>query len=128
MLTTAAYAEHIGKSQRTVQRYVEPGSHTVVPGAQMIDGQWWFPSDARPVKAASYDVVPVPPPTGTSYDVAAGVAIPPGLWKLEDVAAFYGTTVGRVRFMGKHPRSPFIVDRFGPPDESGHATWRVWVL
>jgi hypothetical protein len=100
MLTTSAYAELIGKSLRTVQRYVEPGSHTVVPGAQMIDGQWWFPSDARPVKAASYDVVPVASPDRTSYDVAAGVAIPPGLWPLQQCAELLDTTVGGIRRLG----------------------------
>jgi hypothetical protein len=52
----------------------------------------------------------------------------PGLHTLEAVAEHYGTTVGRVRFMGEHPRSPFVVGRFGPPDAHGHAAWRVWML
>jgi hypothetical protein len=112
MLTMPAYAAHIGKSLRTVQRYVEPGAGTVVPGAEMIDGQWWFPSDARPVKATSYDVVSVPPPVATSYDVAAGVAIPPGLWPLKDCAELLNTTVGGIRRLGR--AGLLAVGPFGP--------------
>ena len=120
MLTTTAYAAARGKSLRTVQRYLERGQ---LAGAALVEGQWLIPADAVPT--TSSDVVPVSP-RATSYDVAP--TIPPGLWPLEDVAAFYGTTVGRIRVMGEHPRSPFIVGRFGPPDTHGHATWRVWVL
>lgn len=71
MLAAVDYAAHIGKSLRTVQRYVEDGAQTIVPGAQMIDGQWWFPSDARPVKATSTGVaVTSQSPDAAPADVA----------------------------------------------------------
>ena len=135
MLTLTAYAEHIGKSTRTVLRYLDAG---VVPGAVKIGREWSIPADALPDTDTSRDVSVVTPTRSqlqadthaTSHDVSGvtpGV-IPPGLYPLDLIAAAYRTTVGRIRVMGAHPRSPFIVGRFGPPDEHGHATWRVWVL
>lgn len=117
LVTVAAYAAAHGKSERQVQRYVKSGRLTVVE----VDGVRLIPADATP---SSADVATVSP---TSPGVGPAV-IPPGLWELDDVAAFYRTTPRRIRVMGEHPRSPFVVGRFGPPDVHGRATWRVWVF
>jgi len=97
MLSVKSYAEAAGLSPRQVQRYLAEGR---LAGATKVAGSWSIPSDVRPTEATSYDVVPVTPPTGTSYDVAAGVAIPPGLWPLQECAELLGTTVGGVRRLG----------------------------
>ena len=131
LIPARAYAAARDLSTRQVQRYADAGR---LPGAVKTPGGAWLIPDDVPhpqsvlaeigTAAPSRDVAHVvPAPTA-----GAGGVIPAGLWPLEDVARFYGTTVGRIRVMGAHPRSPFVVGRYGPPDDYGHATWRVWVL
>lgn len=44
-LTITQYAEHIGKSRKSVVRYVEAGQ---LEGQQKIDGVWMIPADTAP--------------------------------------------------------------------------------
>jgi hypothetical protein len=125
--TPLEYADRVGASERTVRRWLADG---IVPGAvKGPEGNWDIPAHApRPVLIPRRDIVPRHDVAQVATVPAAPRVLPQGLWPLEDVATFYATTVGRVRVMGEHPRSPFVIGRFGPPDTHGHATWRVWVL
>ena len=96
LLTTTAYAAALGKSLRTVQRYLERGQ---LAGAQLVEGQWLIPADAVPT--TSSDVVAVSR-RATSYDVAPATSSPLGaLGTLEDAAALLGTSVGGARRMAR---------------------------
>lgn len=101
MLDLAGYAQHIGKTERTVWRYVEPGAQTIVPGAQKIDGQWWFPSDAQPVKATSTDVaVTSQSPDAAPADVATlrtALDALPAMLDVTAMARVLGISEGAVR-------------------------------
>jgi hypothetical protein len=127
LIPLRAWSTARGVTPRQGQVYRSQGR---LPGAVDTGNGWLVPADVEPlpVGATSRDVAPVAP-AAISADIAAMPhVLPAGLWELPDVARFYGTTVGRVRVMGAHPRSPFIVGRYGPPDRHGRATWRVWVL
>jgi hypothetical protein len=109
MLSVKSYAEAAGLSPRQVQRYLAEGR---LAGATKVAGSWSIPSDARPTEAASYDVVPVTPLAGASYDVAATSSPLGALGTLEDAAELLGTTVGGVRRMAAD--GLLVVGRYGP--------------
>lgn len=46
-VSLADYAELMGKSLRTVQRWL---ADDLLPAYQDVDGRWWVPADARPDK------------------------------------------------------------------------------
>lgn len=104
LLTTTAYAAALGKSLRTVQRYLERGQ---LAGAQLVEGQWLIPADAVP----STDVVVVSQ-RATSYDVAPASSPLGALGTLEDAAELLGTSVGGVRRMAAD--GLLVVGRYGP--------------
>jgi hypothetical protein len=108
MQSSTAYAAALGLSLRQVQRYL---AEQRLPGATKVAGAWLIPSDARPVEATSYDVVPVSQP-GASYDVAATSSPLGALGTLEDAAELLGTTVGGVRRMAAD--GLLTVGRYGP--------------
>jgi hypothetical protein len=110
---------------RTVQRYLPLGR---IEGAvQGPDGRWQVPADARILPGSAVTTTPDVRAAYALEDVRTPdvrpAYLPPGLHTLEEVAAFYGTTPSRIRLMGEHPRSPFVVGRFGEG-----ARLRVWVL
>jgi hypothetical protein len=109
MLTVKAYAATANLSPRQVQRYL---AEQRLPGAAKVSGAWLIPSDARPVEATSYDVVPATSPAGPSYDVAATSSPLGALGTLEDAAQLLGTTVGGVRRMAAD--GLLVVGRYGP--------------
>jgi hypothetical protein len=108
MLSVKAYAAASGLSPRQVQRYL---AEQRLPGASKVAGAWLIPSDARPVEATSYDVVPVSHPVA-SYDVAATSSPLGALGTLEDAAQLLGTSVGGVRRMAAD--GLLVVGRYGP--------------
>jgi hypothetical protein len=108
MLTAKAYASAADLSLRQVQRYL---AEQRLPGAAKVAGAWLIPSDARPVEATSYDVVPVSQP-GASYDVVATSSPLGALGTLEEAAELLGTSVGGVRRMAAD--GLLTVGRYGP--------------
>jgi hypothetical protein len=90
MLSLERYATLTGRSERQVLRYLAADR---LPGAVKINGTWSIPSDAMPV--ASGDVVVTSPdPEPVSGDVQVmSRELPPGLWRLEDVARWWDTCV-----------------------------------
>jgi len=85
MLTADAYAVALGKSLRTVQRYLERDQ---LAGAQLVEGRWLIPADARPT--TSYDVVATSAPA-TSHDVVGGRVF----WTFDEVLGLFAPHVTR---------------------------------
>lgn len=106
LLTTAAYAEHLGKSVRTVQRLVRDGRLPVVEH----DGVVLIPADATPARLTPGDVVT----TSATSPVSSTSPALGALGTLEDAARILGTTPGAVRRMADDPDTPFVVRPWGP--------------
>jgi hypothetical protein len=111
LLPLADYAEAMGKSLRTVQRWLADGE---LPDAQQDeDGRWWVPAGTRR-RTSSRDVVGAA--AGPARELAAAPASsgsPLGmLGTLEDAAAALGTTTGGVRRMARDGH--LVVGPYGP--------------
>lgn len=123
MLTKAQYAEQIGASKRTVERWIEVGvlAVDVVDGTTMVPAGTPRPSKEALAAATSRDVAVVAPTTAEVAPVAAPAFAPLGLLvPLEDYARVLGTSVGGVRRLGRDGR--LDVGRYGP-----RGALRVWV-
>lgn len=111
LLPLADYAAAMGKSLRTVQRWLADGE---LPDAEQDeDGRWWVPAGTRR-RTSSRDVVPAA--AGPARELAAAPASPGSplgmLGTLDDAAAALGTTTGGVRRMARDGH--LVVGPYGP--------------
>lgn len=114
-LSLSDYADTIGRSFRTVQRWVAAGE---LPDArQDDDGRWWVPASAHRRRTTSRDVVGQQPAGGGAVEIPAPSSPLGMLGELDDAAAVLGTTVGGVRRLfadiAAHPGLPLYVGPYG---------------
>lgn len=118
-LTLAAYAESVGASFRSAQRWIAAGE---LPDAWQDDkGRWWVPANARRQRSSitgsrgrrttSHDVVPDP---STAVERPAVPASSPlgMLGTLDEAARALGTTTGGVRRLAADGH--LHIGRYGP--------------
>jgi hypothetical protein len=97
LVTLRAWASARGLTPRQAQVYRSQGRF---PGAVETSTGWLVPSDAEPLPPTSRDIVATSQPAAGAISGDVGPMsreVPPGLWRLRDVAGYLETTTTGVR-------------------------------